>query len=299
MDWFFKSSLLFVTGLHKELLQEKTVNNDNFDNIFQYLNEAKPYHTNFEGIFEEYFSNMDVVNVKAIDEHKLKTVLTYDRISCNIQDIDGGYDSSGYDDPTDSGSEIGTRIGYDELLPNAELEDKVNNAANRIYLFYTPTEKDQKLDLEELMNCSFKGINVSGGGMNIDESGYDIKVYDNYEYDSLTYSNTSDIVDISSQAQDKVIISEDEYTQNATIRYGVTRFELPYTPFNIKKIKVDIDNTYIDDLFQNMIVNDVSGSLTGVETNENQIVGTGNDVITSFSNVLKLNDITNVCFTII
>jgi hypothetical protein len=255
IDWCFKTSLVFVKGFNTILEQTPIDKASQIDNIISYINEAKPYHTNFSGLTEQHSAPQEAADIDVTEIVNPTIKLHFDRISCET-DLPG-YDTVPYDYNLDSNGE---EIGYD----NFDLTQvNLNHAANRIYLYYTPGSDEEKKSLEDLMDCDFRGLLVSGGEINIDEIGYDSNFFEKYGYDvpvreayyQITSSPTLDFTDYETLID--AVSETDDYGSIAsatteTLDWGsittpvpapasAVTFPLPYVIFETKKVLVYYD----------------------------------------------------------
>ena len=252
IDWAFKTSLIFVKGFNAVLEQSPIDTVDQIDNILEYLNETKPFHTNFSGLTEQQSATREDASIEVVEIVNPKITLHFDRVSCE-PDLPG-YDTQGFDFELDADIE---EIGYDNFDVNLA---NLNNAANRISIYYEPGSGDEKKALEELMDCEFKGLLVSGGEINIDEIGYDSQFFEKFGYDipyneafyEISSSPTLPFTDYGLLV-DAATDSEDYGFTNAavteTLDWGSVddpvpapassvTFPLPFVPFQTQKVWV-------------------------------------------------------------
>lgn len=252
IDWAFKTSLIFVKGFNAVLEQSPIDTANQIDNILEYLNETKPYHTNFSGLTEQQSASREDANLEVIEIVNPKVTIHFDRVSCD-PDLPG-YDTQGYDWELDSDSD---EIGFDSFDINLA---NLNNAANRISIYYEPDSGDEKKALEELMDCEFKGLLVSGGEINLDEIGYDSQFFEKFGYDipyheafyEVTSTPTLDFTDYETLVD--AVTDTDDYgftnvAATATLDWGTVdvpvpapassvTFPLPFVPFETQKVLV-------------------------------------------------------------
>lgn len=257
IDWGFKTSLINLKGFNATLTQSPIDQESQINNIIEYLKEAKPYHTNFSGVSEQYTAPREDGSLDISETINPTITLHFDRVSCE-PDLPG-YDTSPYDYSLDLNND---EIGYDDFdIAQANL----NHAANRIQIYYEPGSGAEKKSLEELMDCDFRGVLVSGGPINIDEIGYDSNFFEKYGYDVpsreayYTISSTPDLdftdyetlIDAVTDTEDYGSIADAATT---TLDWGSittpvpapassVTFPLPYVIFETKKVFVYYEQT--------------------------------------------------------
>lgn len=171
VDWAFKTSYVYGIGNPTPLLQNFIFNKDISDDIFDYLNESKPYHTKIRGILEQREAPMDIAKVKAEDWYNIDIELLFDRVSCKT-DLDDNADPRDYNS--------------DELT-----------AADRIKLFYKPTNTQQEKVLDKLISrCEFGGTVLDGLNFYNFMAGYDSQNFDTYPGYDFDNSDIEGIYDL-------------------------------------------------------------------------------------------------------
>lgn len=75
-DWVFKSSYIFIKENNVPLTQDQLYVPDQIDNIIQYINDAKPYHTHIRDYASKYLLS-DVAEGTALDFYKMKFILKF------------------------------------------------------------------------------------------------------------------------------------------------------------------------------------------------------------------------------
>ena len=255
IDWAFKTSLIFVKGFDEELSQSPIQKQDQIDNIFEYLKEAKPYHTEFSGLTEQQSATQENANVNMIEIINPKTTIHYDRVSSNT-DMDG-FDTQPFDYEFDAD---GKELGFDNI---DYRQQDLNNAANRIYFFYDPQNKDEAKDIVDLMNAKFKGLEIDGGAINLDEILFDTQFFEKFGFDvpaneafyyidsapTLPFTEYGTLLDAAIGATDYGFLSD---SVSSTLDWGsaadpisapttATHFPLPDAIFQTKKVVVYFD----------------------------------------------------------
>jgi len=255
IDWAFKTSLIFVKGFNAKLEQTAIDRENQIENILEYLNEAKPYHTNFSGLTEQQSATREDASLSVSEIINPKTTIHFDRVSCET-DLPG-FDTGGYDSMPDA---AGEEIGFDHF--DVRLAN-LNNAANRISIYYDPGSDDEKKSLEELMDCDFQGYLVSGGAINIDDISYDAQFFERFGYDVpvneafyeitstpiLDFTEYETLIDAATDTDDYGFIND---AVTNTLDWGTidepvlapassTTFPLPFVIFETKKVLVYYD----------------------------------------------------------
>ncbi len=75
-DWVFKSSYIFIKENNVALTQEQLYIPDQINNIVQYINDVKPYHTQIRDYTSKYLL-FDIATGTATDFYKMKFILTF------------------------------------------------------------------------------------------------------------------------------------------------------------------------------------------------------------------------------
>lgn len=170
-DWVFKSSILKARGFEQILTTTPILEDDKVDDIFQYIEEVKPYRSKFETKIELKKSSEDSAEVQVQEFPYMNITLMYDRVS----------------------------VQPDQDLGSTLTEIQFRNAANRIATWYSSTT--EQLDYRELLDSNFKGIQIQGGSLYHDRVGFDdYNLLDAFIGDGVTtefetyISNTTDIV---------------------------------------------------------------------------------------------------------
>lgn len=207
-DWVFKSSILKARGFEQVLAATPILEDDKVDDIFQYIEEVKPYRSKFETKIELKKSSEDSAEVQIQEFPEMHITMMYDRVSTTP----------------------------DPNLGPTLTDVQFRNAANRIATWYSSTTEE--LDYRELLDSNFKGIQLQGGPLYHDRVGFDdfvtldVFVGDGTttEFDSYISDPTGIVVRVNSVdvypeiTQDQVRF-ENPPTSGAIIEllYGVTQ----------------------------------------------------------------------------
>lgn len=81
LDWAFKTSLITSVGLEEKLEQKYLFHADVSDNIFEYLNETKPFHSKFRGFIEKRTTSLDDCSVLLNDASDSTETFFVDAVS--------------------------------------------------------------------------------------------------------------------------------------------------------------------------------------------------------------------------
>lgn len=82
IDWVFKTSYVDISGIEEELIQKPVFTVDLTDNIIEYFNEVKPYHTKIRGLIDRNYTAMDDLSLQYIDSYDIDTTIYFDRVQC-------------------------------------------------------------------------------------------------------------------------------------------------------------------------------------------------------------------------
>jgi len=82
LDWAFKTSIVDIIGLEEELIQRPVISPNLVDNIYDYFNEFKPYHTKIRSAIDNKTSNDDFLNIKWDDFKNDEITIIVDKVSC-------------------------------------------------------------------------------------------------------------------------------------------------------------------------------------------------------------------------
>ncbi len=175
VDWAFKTSYIFGIGNVDILEQDFIFIQDQSDQLVDFIKEAKPYHTKIRGLIERKQVPTDIIDVSIEDSHTISAEIKFDRVDCEPTIPDGTNPKS--------------------------VDVSTLNAADRIKLFYQPTEGMPAKVYEKLINrCEFGGTILDGKGFyqfgTIIGSGYDNQDYDNplgYDFDESEIKEFYDI----------------------------------------------------------------------------------------------------------
>lgn len=160
VDWALKTSLVNYTGINATVNNKKYKQDSVISDVIDYIYQIKPYHVEFEQFIEKYSSQRDEVNVSGAKEQEQNNITMYIR----------------YDAVTSKVDEQGD-MNYIEYMDT--------HMANRLYYYKTKNLDD----INDYLNCHFKGITVNGSTFNVDKSGYDAFLYDSTLYDAPTITN--------------------------------------------------------------------------------------------------------------
>jgi hypothetical protein len=82
LDWAFKTSIVDIIGLEEELIQRPVFSPNLVENIYDYFNEFKPYHTKIRSAIDKKTSNDDFINIKWDDIKNDEVTIIIDKVSC-------------------------------------------------------------------------------------------------------------------------------------------------------------------------------------------------------------------------
>lgn len=246
IDWAIKSSMLTMSGLSDHLEQEAILEENKIENIVKYLQTAKPFHTYFAGMIEQYASKQDAFAATIKDDIDFDIIILFDRITKDktIGEYSlGGFDSMpfGYVDPDSLKYE--NSFGFDSVVSIKKWPDEaLENAANRVYAKFEDNITQEQA--RQYINAEFKALKVDGGTpIDLDKSGFDVFNFDINQYDFLTYdrqyyitSNKESVISFREE--------EDNYSKKEFISSGTKTFEIPEAPFEVSKILVDYRDHY-------------------------------------------------------
>lgn len=75
-DWVFKSSYIYIKENNLPVTQNTLYQPDKVDNVIQYINDVKPYHTQIRDYASKY-TIFDLADGTAYDWHKIKTTIKF------------------------------------------------------------------------------------------------------------------------------------------------------------------------------------------------------------------------------
>lgn len=81
VDWIFKTSYVYITGLTETLNARPISNVNETEEILKYFNEVKPYRTKIRNTIEQKATELDIANLKITDEDTKIITLLYDNVS--------------------------------------------------------------------------------------------------------------------------------------------------------------------------------------------------------------------------
>ena len=257
VDWAFKTSLVFIKGFDEELSQTPIQKPDQLPNILEYLEEAKPYHTEFSGLTEQQSATTEVATVNINETINPKVTLHYDRVSYET-DMDG-FDTGPFDYQFDADGE---ELGFDNL---DYRQQNLHNAANRIYFYYDPDNDDETKDISDLVGAKFRGLSIDGGDIDLDEILFDAQFFEKFGFDvpsneafyeitdspTLPFTDYEALVDAATGTTDYGFLND---AVTSTLDWGsvddpvtapasATTFPLPDAIFPTKKVVVYYDQT--------------------------------------------------------
>jgi hypothetical protein len=82
LDWAFKTSIVDIIGLEEELIQRPVLSPNLVENIYDYFNEFKPYHTKIRSAIDRKTSNDDFINIIWDDIKYDEVTIVIDKVSC-------------------------------------------------------------------------------------------------------------------------------------------------------------------------------------------------------------------------
>lgn len=158
VSWVFKTSTLYGQGKVLPFRKDYILPANETDNLVDFFNEAKPYHVKLRTLTEQRRTQVDQANVHVTDTRFMDIGIMFDRVTYQTNIPEGA-------NPKDY-------VG------------QVLNAADRIQLYYAPTEGMPPKVLQELINRSEYGGTILDGKNfyqfgTILSSGYDNQPYDN------------------------------------------------------------------------------------------------------------------------
>ena len=168
LDWVFKSSYVSAVGLEEPLIQDFLYQPDPSDNIFNFLNTTKPFHTKFRGLIEKKTTSDDSTNMKVTDSWQEKIIMKFDAVSVEpnqtlIQNI--------LNLPNVTTAEKQYRL--------SQMSEKFT-AAERIAVFLN----DDPANV--LPGSMYRGVDIDGVNFNDFSTLFGIKPgYDNSPYDGI------------------------------------------------------------------------------------------------------------------
>ena len=184
VDWAFKTSYISAIGLEEPLAQNFLYQPDQSDNIFDFLNTTKPFHTKFRGLIEKKTTADDTSSVNAVDTLDETITLRFDAVSVQP---DQNLIQSVLSMPQSTPAEKQAR--------QAAMSTQFTEA-ERIAIFtnYNPSDV--------LPGANYRGLDIDGVNFNDFSTlfaispGYDNSPYDNilgYDFDQTGPMNLYDI----------------------------------------------------------------------------------------------------------
>jgi len=184
VDWAFKSSYISAVGLEEPLLQNFLFQPDPSDNIFDYLNTTKPFHSKFRGLIEKKTTSDDLGNTHVVDTLQETITLRLDAVSVQPDQtlLDGILS-------------LPETTSAEKQFKKQQIKEKFT-AAERIAVFtnYDP--------VDVLPGAKYRGLDIDGVNFNDFSTlfginlGYDNSPYDNilgYDFDQTSQLNLYDV----------------------------------------------------------------------------------------------------------
>lgn len=211
VDWAFKSSYLSAVGLEEPLVQNFLYQPDPSDNIFDYLNTTKPFHSKFRGLIEKKTTSDENTNTSVIDSMQETVRMNFDAVSITP---DQNLIESILSLPEVTASQ--------KQYKNAQMRERFTEA-ERIAVFTNMNPEDV------LPGAKYRGIDIDG--VNFDDfntlfgikAGFDNSPYDSilgYDFDQTSQINLYDVfingkkfTDVDSGNSSDVIIDADKFRQ--------------------------------------------------------------------------------------
>ena len=141
IDWAFKSNLVHFVGLTDTLRQTRSLRTSPINNIMKYLYDAKPYHTYFTSVIEQWITKNEDMFVTITDEMSTEIEIKYENVLYEP-------DICGFD-----------CLPYDAEAPGLNNKGLLNTLYNKDYCFEHST--------------GIKSINVLDENGNYDEAKYE------------------------------------------------------------------------------------------------------------------------------
>ena len=240
VPWAFKTSLVIGQGDQLPMVQEYIANTDLTTDLTNFFNEAKPYHVQLRNVSQQGVLPTDNVNIAMSESRTFDVGLTYDRIT-----------------------------QYTLIPDNANPVDydiSTLSAADRLQLFYAPTEGMPPKVLAELISRSEYGGTIldgqsfyqfaAGFGAGFDNSPYDPAI-GGYDFDTSILEKFYDVY-INGGDPLGVAQSFDEVPESdSTINIDGNVFVQPYLDEDHPEELVKVRNG--DALSINVYTTDVSG----------------------------------------
>ena len=117
IDWAFKSNLVHFVGLTDTLRQTRSLRSSPITNIMKYLYDAKPYHTYFTSIIEQWITKNEDMFVNIVDEISTEIEIKYENVLYEP-------DICGFD-----------CLPYDAEAPGVNNKGSLNNLYDKDYCF--------------------------------------------------------------------------------------------------------------------------------------------------------------------
>jgi hypothetical protein len=211
IDWAFKTSYLSAVGLEEPLIQNFLYQPDPSDNIFDYLNTTKPFHSKFRGLVEKKTTSDDSTNTSVTDTLSETIYMNFDAVSVTpdqnlIKNI----------------LSLPETTTAEKSYKNTQIRQKFTEA-ERIAVFTNMNPEDV------LPGARYKGVDIDG--VNFDDFntlfginlGYDNSPYDSilgYDFDQANIINLYDVfingkkfTDVDSGNSSDIIIDADKFQQ--------------------------------------------------------------------------------------
>ena len=208
VDWAFKSSYISATGLEQPLDQSFLYQPDVSNNIFDYLNSAKPFHSKFRGLVEIETTADDVSDISIVETIQDTISLRFDAVSIH---------------PNQALIESVLSLPNITAAEKEYRQQQINSQfteAERVAVFTNYDPKDV------LPGALYRGIDIDGVNFNDFSTlfglslGYDNSPYDNilgYDYDATAPINLYDVFINGKKFTDidanEIIIDGDKFKQ--------------------------------------------------------------------------------------
>lgn len=167
VDWAFKTSYIFGIGNVDILEQDFIFIQNQSEQLVDFVEEAKPYHTKVRGLLERKQVPTEIVELDIDDSCEITATIKFDRVTCEPTLPDG--------------------------INPKNVDVSQLTTADRIKLFYKPTDGMPAKVYDKLINrCEYDGTVLDGKSFlqfgTLLGAGYDNQDYDN----SLGYDFTED-----------------------------------------------------------------------------------------------------------
>jgi len=256
VDWILKSSLINFTGLQTEVSFSKFQKPNLINDIMQYINYVKPYHTKFDQFIEKYTSKNDKLKIRG--DRKETTDGTFIVIH-NLVEFFNITHKMRFDN-------VSLTPDIKKYEKSTSLQDKKKfwdtTSANRLYANTT-----KNLDkISEILKGGFKGLTVDGGDFLLDAYGYDNRPYDSSLYDAPNITNDYYIVNHTETDYDNYV---KEFTK---VNLNLLKTNHPY---RLSKNKIKIYSYYNNirtEIIEYNIMDDIINIFRGIRKFEKIII---------------------------